>query len=327
MKTLKLTATALLAAFLCTGYIYFFEPERWRLMAVCFTRAPSIAACVRDDFDFTAEFFGMRLEGNVSNLIDRRIFYYGAFEKANLFVLRDLMVSVSGGEGIFIDIGANIGQHSLFMSRYAKVVHAFEPWEPVLQRFRRMVEINGIKNIAIHPYGLGDENSKKPFFKPPDSNLGAGSFVEGFSSENSRAGALQIEKGDDAFAKEQITAVTLIKMDIEGYEKLALLGLRQTLMKQRPILLFEMTTNPQSPVSIKGEAELKSLFPEKYEFLLVSERSNPLTGAYLLEPIEGIVHFDRAEQHDLVAYPIERKNTVSLRGPIHETDGSSTANR
>ena len=98
-------------------------------------------------------------------------------------------------------------------------------------------------------------------------------------------------------------------------------------MKQRPILLFEMTTNPQSPVSIKGEAELKSLFPEKYEFLLVSERSNPLTGAYLLEPIEGIVHFDRAEQHDLVAYPIERKNTVSLRGPIHETDGSSTANR
>ena len=190
-----------------------------------------------------------------------------------------------------------------------------------------MVEINGIKNITIHPYGLGDENSKKPFFKPPDSNLGAGSFVEGFSSKNSLEGELEIQKGDDAFAKENITSVSVIKMDIEGYEKLALLGLRQTLVKHRPILMFELTTNPDSPVSIKGEAELKSLLPEKYEFLVISEKSNALTGAYLLEPIDGIVRFDRIEQHDLVAYPIERKDSVSLRGPTYKMADSSPANR
>jgi FkbM family methyltransferase len=304
------------------------DSQQFHRAYLCWKQAVSLTACYHDGpIDFVVDIDGFKYEGIAGNFIDNQIFVYGAYEKPNLFLLRDLIRSVAGGEGTFIDIGANVGQHSLFMSRYAKAVHAFEPWEPVLKRFRRMVEINGIKNITIHPYGLGDENSKKPFFKPPDSNLGAGSFVEGFSSENSRAGALQIEKGDDAIAKEQITTVTLIKMDIEGYEKLALLGLRQTLIKQRPILLFEITTNPQSPVSIKGEAELKSLFPENYEFLVVSEKSNALTGAYLLDPIEGIVRFDQTEQHDLVAYPIERKNAVSLRGPIYKIAGSSPANR
>ena len=315
VKALRLAATAVLATFLFSGYFYLFQPERWRFTVACFTRAPSIAACVREDFHFTTDFFGLRLEGNMSNLVDKNIFYYGAYEKPHLFILRDLMRSVSGGAGTFIDIGANTGQNSLFMSRYSKAVHAFEPWEPVLKKFSRMVEINGIKNIIIHPYGLGDENSKKPFFKPPDNNLGTGSFVEGFNPDNSDAGAREIDKGDDAFAKERITSVSVIKMDIEGYEKLALLGLRQTLIKHRPFLMFEMTINPNSPVSIKGESELRSLFPQRYEFLVISKKSDLATGDYFLETIDGIVRFDEAKQHDLVAYPIERKSSVSLQGP------------
>ena len=315
MKTLKLAATAVLVSLVFSGYLYFFQPERWGFTVACFTRAPSIAACIREDFDFTTDFFGMRLEGNMSNLIDRNIFYYGAFEKPNLFVLRDLMRAQPNGPGTFVDIGANTGQHSLFMSLYSKEVHAFEPWEPVLKKFRRMVEINGIKNIAIHPYGLGDETSKKPFFKPSDKNLGTGSFVKGFNTENSDAGALDIRKGDDAFVKEQITSVSIIKMDIEGYEKVALLGLRQTLTRHRPIIMFEITTDPDSPVSIKGASELKSLFPEQYEFLLISKKSDLATGDYILEPTDGILRFDKTEQHDLVAYPLERKNSVLLHGP------------
>ncbi len=51
--------------------------------------------------------------------------------------------------------------------------------------------------MRIHSYGLGDENSKKPFFRPPDTNLGTGSFVEGFRSDNSSEGELEIQRGDE----------------------------------------------------------------------------------------------------------------------------------
>src|SRR5262245_38886977 len=239
MKIVKLMAAAVFATIVFSGYLYFFQPETWRFTLICFTRAPSPWACAREDFDFTTDFFGMRLDGNMANLIDRNIFYYGAYEKPHLFLLRDLMHAVAGETGTFIDIGANTGQHSLFMSRHSKVVHAFEPWEPVLKKFRRTIEINRIENIIIHPYGLGNETSRKPFFKPADKNLGTGSFVEGFNVENSAAGALEIVRGDDAFAKEAITAPSLVKIDIEGYEKPALLGLRKTLLTHRPILVFE----------------------------------------------------------------------------------------
>jgi len=217
--------------------------------------------------------------------------------------------------GVFLDIGANTGQHSLFMSKYAKEIHAFEPWEPVITRFRRMVESNHIKNIVIHPFGLGNENSKKPFYKPPDFNLGTGSFVEGFKENNSYEGNLDIRIGDDALREAGVTSVTLIKMDIEGYEKLALKGLHRTLQIHRPVVEFELTVDSKSATSIKSKEELVSLFPEGYEFTVFSEKDDPATGAYFLEPIDGIVRFDKAQAYDLVAYPKEKKEAVPLKGP------------
>lgn len=142
-------------------------------------------------------------------MVDLHILYYGAYEKPILYFLRDVMKSAYADQGIFLDIGANTGQHSIFMSRYAKEIHAFEPWDPVLRRFRRMVQENHIENIVIHPYGLGDENSKKPFFKPPDNNLATGSFVEGFMANNSYENELEIQIGDDALKRARVSSVRL----------------------------------------------------------------------------------------------------------------------
>ena len=111
-----------------------------------------------------------------------------------------------------------------------------------------------------------------------------------------------------------VTSVALIKMDIEGYEKLALKGLERTLRRHRPIVEFELSADPKSPVSVKGYEELLSLFPENYEFLTFAKHSNPMTGAYVLEPVAGVLRFDRVEQHDIVAYPIEMKKFIARRG-------------
>jgi len=317
LKTLKLALAALATAGAIVGVLLVSEPKHLREIYLCWKQAVSFTSCYRGGpIDFVADIDGVQYTGKAGNYIDNQIFYYGAYEKPNLFFLRDLMRSVFAGQGTFIDIGANTGQHSMMMSRYSKEVHAFEPWDPVLKRFRKMIEQNGIKNIAIHAYGLGDENSKKPFFKPRQDNLGTGSFVAGFNPENSLEGELDIQKGDAAFASEHITSVSVIKMDIEGYEKLALLGLRQTLATHRPIVMFEITINRESPVSIKSTEELVALFPTKYEFLVMNEKSDPLTGAYFLEPIDDIVRFDQTVQHDLVAYPAERKSSIARQGPL-----------
>ena len=299
------------------GLLSVTEPRYLREIYLCWKQAVSFPSCFQGGpIDFVADIDGIKYKGQAGNYIDNQIFYYGAYEKPTLFLLRDFMRATPGGPGTFIDVGANTGQHSMIMARYAKRVHAFEPWEPVLKRFRLMVAENGIKNIFIHAYGLGEHNSKKPFFKPRQDNLGTGSFVADFNPDNSLEGELEIQKGDDAFANENITSVAVIKMDIEGYEKLALRGLRRTLMQHRPIVVFEITINRESPVSIKSPEELAALFPGNYEFLVISARSDALTGAYFLEPVDRIVRFDKAAQYDLVAYPAERKNDISRQGPL-----------
>lgn len=314
MKALKLSAAAAVTASTLVTYLYFFDYPRFSLMYGCWKNATNLSDCyLGRNHDFTVELNGLLYEGNTGNVIDNSILSYGAFEKPVLFFLRDIMNSAYSEQGVFLDIGANTGQHSLFMSRHAKEIHSFEPWEPVLKRLRRHIEINRIKNVVIYPFGLGNENSKQPFYAPPADNLGMGSFVKEFGSPNAPEGVLEIRVGDEVLEKAGVTSVALIKMDIEGYEKLALKGLERTLRRHRPIVEFELTADPKSPVSIKSYKELQSLFPENYEFLTFAEGSDRLTGVYVLEPIAKLLRYDKSEQHDIVAYPIEKKNFIVRR--------------
>ena len=310
----RLGFAGLMTATSCFSYYFFTQREELYWFYRCIKQATHISSCYRGGaFDFTADLFGMRYEGNTGNYLDERLFYAGAYEKPILFLLRDIMKLAFNNQGVFMDVGANTGQHSLFMSRYSKEVHAFEPYEPVLKKFRRMVEINHIQNTVIHAVGLGESNAKVPFYKPPDKNLGTGSFVEGFKPDNSYLGVLEIRVGDEVLQKSGVTSVALVKMDVEGYEKLALRGLRKTLQNSRPFVVFELTTDPQSPVSIKSKIELFRLFPENYEFLVIEDQRGIITGVYDFASLDDQVRFDKLEQHDLLAYPVEKKKFLALR--------------
>ena len=142
-------------------------------------------------------------------------------------------------QGVFLDVGANKGLHSLFLSRYVTVIHAFEPYEPVLDKFRRLIETNKITNIVIHPVGLGDKNEMLSFYEPPESNEGTGSFVKEFKIDNKPYESLQIVIGDHRLKQAGVSSVELIKIDVEGYEKSVLRGLTETLAVNRPSLFLK----------------------------------------------------------------------------------------
>ena len=312
-KFSRLGLVALATATVCFGSYFITHRDEGYWLYRCVRQANTIVSCFSgDSFDFTTDFFGMRYEGNSGNYIDRRIFYVGAYEKPMLFLLRDIMGTAFANQGVFIDVGANTGQHSLFMSQYSKEVHAFEPYEPVLKRFRKMIDINQIRNIVIHPVGLGHEAAKLPFYKPPDTNLGTGSFVAGFKPDNTYGGELDIRVGDEALASANVGSVALIKIDIEGYEKYALRGLNRTLEGFRPFVVFELTSNPTSPVSIKSKRELVALFPDSYEFLVIEEDRGMITGEYWFSDLDGQVHFDQLAQNDVLAYPVEKKKYLRM---------------
>lgn len=315
MKSLRLALTALCTAIVCLLYFYVFENIKLYFIYRCLTGTRDWYSCYSGkEVQFSTDFFGMKYEGNTKNGLDREVLIYGAYEKPILYFLRDVMQSVYSNEGVFLDVGANTGQHSMFMSRYAREVHAFEPYEPVLERFRKMIDLNHISNIMIHPVGLGNENITKPFHKPPEHNLGAGSFVEGFAPGNSFYGSLKIVVGDDVLAKADVNSVALIKMDIEGYEKFALQGLARTLRVSRPIVVFELTYDPKSTVGFKGQEDMRRAFPKDYEFLQLLE-ADLYTGLYRLNEIDPGAHFEVGGRYNFVACPSELKSRIPRRSP------------
>jgi FkbM family methyltransferase len=320
-KPSRLTLAAVLTGVVSFLYLYLFENQRLYRLHRCLKAAPRWHYCYESklrDFDFTTEFYGMRYEGNTKNGIDREVLFLGAYEKHILFLLRDVLERISPNRsGVFIDVGANSGQHSLFMSRYAKEVHSFEPYEPVLERFRRMMEINRIQNIRIYPVGLGDRDAKVPFFAPPESNQGKGSFVKGFDDENTGYKELQVVVGDQALKKAAVGRVDLMKIDVEGFEKLVLHGLHHTLTASRPVVDFELTIDPSQAITFKSMEDILSVFPKGYEFSVIDPASDLFTGSYRLIEVNEKVNFNFAVvgRFDVVAYPAERKGQIPRGSP------------
>lgn len=303
----------------CIGFIillllisYLLNNDRYKASAVyriytCLTEEKQSVLGLYKPIDFRVDFFGMIYEGRSGNIIDDRILYYGAHEKYLLFFMRNVTEALGKNDVVFCDIGANIGQHSLFMSKHVKEVHAFEPYPPVLERFRRLVAINQINNIFIHPVGLGNKSGQIPFYEPSDySNLGGGSFIQNREGTTSQEISMPIVVGDEWLKKIELSKVDIIKCDIEGYEKLAFLGLRQALERNRPIVVMELNLGLEE--SFQSIDDFYATFPPDYEFLFFCVKE-PLTGHYELCQYDRF-KFDKKEAYEIVVFPKEKRGIV-----------------
>ncbi|MEX2132063.1 MAG: FkbM family methyltransferase [Pseudohongiellaceae bacterium] len=223
------------------------------------------------DAPFTTDFFGLRYEGNLRNTIDFSIFYFGAFEKPLLFFLRDCLNCLDRSDTVFCDVGANIGQHSLFMSTVASRVHAFEPYDKVRNRLLHQIGINKLENLQVHPVGLSVRDEVLPFYAPTGRNEGIGSFDQDSVAKGNRSiGSLQLVNGDAYLAANDIHHIDLMKIDVEGFEKPVLQGLQKTLFDYRPIIICELTY--AKALSFTSLTELQHCLPPDYSLFSFATR-------------------------------------------------------
>lgn len=174
----------------------------------------------------------------------------------------------------FFDVGANIGHHSLFMSQHADRVFSFEPFPVVFQEMQRKLKHAEVDNVTAFPVALGNRAETAGFHPPMGANQGTGTLGE-ILPDNANADSISVRvvRGDDFFVANNLPRVSLLKIDVEGFEEQALEGLRTTLHRDRPPILMEI--QPEGRAGSGQSSHMRSLlYPDHLLFRVEDIRGN-----------------------------------------------------
>lgn len=164
----------------------------------------------------------------------------GRYEDDYLETVFGWLATIDGRmkQKIALDIGANIGNHSLFFSKYFRIIHAFEPNPRTFELLR--FNAAGSANIVAHPRGLSDSDEVGVLRENP-TNMG-GTFIE-LDARATEASGAEVSLGTlDKFAEMHgLEDISLIKIDTEGFEARILRGARGVIAANRPIIIFELS--------------------------------------------------------------------------------------
>ena len=227
--------------------------------------------------------------------IDLTIFVLGAFERDTLRALRSL---VKEGATV-LDIGANIGAHTLHLARLVgdkgRVI-AFEPTGYALAKLRANLRANPDleSRVEVHQAFLVAKAGAGVA-----SSVASSWPVDGTPPDDPRMGSRAMDLSgalamtlDSAIAAAGDPDVQLIKMDVDGHELEVLEGCRSLLQRRRPIIVMELAPYVFHPPE-KFDEMVNTLARSNYAFrLLDSLKELPKDPAMLraLIPREGSIN-------------------------------------
>jgi len=173
---------------------------------------------------------------------------------------------------LIIDGGAYDGRTSIFFAEKLKgncQIYAFEPDSDNFKKLVQNLHKKEIKQVIPMMFGLWNKNSVS--FMNTKTNSGTGHFIDNTGNEKIELTSI------DSFCIDHDLTPNIIKMDIEGSEKEALLGARKTLETANPNLIICVYHKPKDLWDI-----ILYLFSLglKYKFF-ISHHGNTLTESVL----------------------------------------------
>ena len=151
---------------------------------------------------------------------------YSAYKAHTDRAERQLLREVLLPGAVAVDVGANIGIYSRFLSRCVGPAGAVYSFEPAPQNFERLRSaVRQFSNIYILQAAVGERSGKSELYLSDALNVDHRTY----STQNSARRVMQIDMIalDDYFKPGQ--RVDFVKIDIQGYELHALRGMVRVL--------------------------------------------------------------------------------------------------
>ena len=178
---------------------------------------------------------------NADNYIEWTILSNGTYEDEINKLIR---ISLKNGEHA-LDIGGNIGLQSIRMAQCvgdAGKVFAFEPIIYLQEKFIKNISLNKLSNVTLFPFALADEESEADF-SVDKTSWNQGTFSLNDKNKQGDKQRVVIKIADNIPEIQSLSSLAFIKIDVEGFEYQVIQGLKQTLKKHQPRIIFEYDAN------------------------------------------------------------------------------------
>ncbi len=167
----------------------------------------------------------------------------GVFQEAEKAPLELLESLIEPGAAVY-DIGANVGVYSIRMARLAgpqgRLV-CIEANPICVQYLRTNLLLAGLDNVDILPVAVLHKSGETRFtVNYGNSNLGLSEESGHYGVKVGHEMTVPCFRLDDLVDRYGLRPPDVIKMDVEGAEYLATLGMRRILETRRPLLMIEL---------------------------------------------------------------------------------------
>jgi len=193
---------------------------------------------------FIVKFRNILLRINIQDPIDKIIFYKDSYEEEQIKFLKNYIDKNNIEK--FIDIGSNIGIYSLIIGKSFKKIKilSFEPVHNTFDNLNYNVHLNRLtRNIRIFNFGLSNRSGSKKMIALKKKNYiqsGGYSFYipKRKIHKNEIIEHYKSKIGDSVikFKNKNI----IIKIDVEGFEKEVLYGLKKLLLQNKILIQIEI---------------------------------------------------------------------------------------
>jgi len=201
--------------------------------------------------------------------------------------LQQLLAVMDLRGGVCLDVGANIGIHSLFMSELVGPggrVYAFEPEPRNFGLLEANLALNGVTNVTAIATALGDSVGTCRLTMSPN-NFGDHRVASGADGPGREVPLTTV---DVALSVVSAGAVRFVKVDVQGYEQHVLRGMCATL-ERNPDVILALLVFPQALCAAGSSARglmewLQGLGMGGWEFL---PRLQPVQAPWIYDLIHG----------------------------------------
>ncbi len=180
---------------------------------------------------------------------------------------------------VFVDVGANIGLYTLIASLRvggSGKVFAFEPCEKTFRRLVRNIELNGLSNINSYQMALSDRSGQIQMYSSLDGYDAWNSMAPPYTGSAFDTETVSAVTWDD-FVREHnlIGQVTLMKIDVEGWENKVLSGgIEMFKRPDAPVLQIEFTDQASQAAGTSCQALYHKLEEIGYSMYFYDEKAD-----------------------------------------------------